>query len=93
MPGCPLPEVEHIVQRVVFLAACAVVGGADYFVNAFHERASAHLFAADIDGSETAVGVQGDGGVVEQEAVAHEEEGAVLVEAPQVALHLLGHSE
>ena len=89
----PLPEVEHIVQRVIFLAARAVVGSAHHLVYALHQCPSAHLLAADIHCGETAIGVQGYGGMIEQEPVAHEEERAVLIEPAQVLLHLLRFTE
>ena len=48
-------------------------------VNALHEGFAFHALTTDIHLHETAVLVQWDSGMIEQEAVAHEEETTMLV--------------
>ena len=62
-------------------------------VNALHEGFAFHALTTDIHLHETAVLVQWDSGMIEQEAVAHEEETTMLVQHTQVLLYLLRLTE
>ena len=89
------PEIPHIVESLILLGGArdAEIGDTNHLVDTFHEGLALERLAADGDLLERAVGIERDGGMIEETVVADEEQPAMLIEATEMLLELLAGCE